>query len=146
VNHERGGNRYGRPIATRATLRLDRLEPFSRDPRAVAVGGADIPYLGGWPALLRSTRRIAPFCPLPDLGGRRLVAPAKDAIEIGEIAEPDIQGDGADARSECDEHEKPSVENKGGEGEPFALEELVNIPRCHVLAPCDGGGGQIAVG
>src|SRR5216683_6728924 len=40
---------------------------------------------------------------------------------------------------------KPPAEDKGGEGEPFALEKPVDVARRHALAPRDCGNRQIAV-
>jgi len=40
---------------------------------------------------------------------------------------------------------KPPAEDEGGEGEPFALEKLVNVTRRHALAPRDRGSRQIAI-
>jgi hypothetical protein len=59
------------------------------------LGECGHPSSRGWPLLPRSVRQVAPFGRSHDLGGSGPVAAAKYAIEIREIAEPDIKGDRA---------------------------------------------------
>jgi hypothetical protein len=40
---------------------------------------------------------------------------------------------------------KPPPEYECGKGQPFALEEFVNVPRRHALAPRESSHTQIAV-
>src|SRR5215469_112583 len=89
---------------------------------------------------------------MPDFRRRRVVAPAKGAIEIGEIAEPDIErhrANAAVAKARIAQHpvraSKPPAQDEGGEREPLALEELVYVTRRDALVPRDGGNGQSAV-
>ena len=99
-----------------------------------------------------AVRRSAPFRRLPDLRRSRVVASAESAIEVGEIAESDIEGQRADAtigKARIAQHpvhaRKPAAADKGREGEPLALEEFVDVSRRYPLAPRDGSDRQIAI-
>ena len=77
---------------------------------------------------------------------------AEGAIEIGEIAEPDIECHRADAaigKARIAPHpvraSQPPAENEGRKGEPFPLDELVDVTRRHALPLRDRSNGQIAV-
>ena len=88
----------------------------------------------------------------PDLRRRTRIVSAKCAIEIREIAEPDVirhRADGAIRKAWVAQHavcaQEPLTEDECREGQAFVLEEFVKIPWCDAMACGDGGDRQIAV-
>src|SRR5262249_26137124 len=83
---------------------------------------------------------------------RNLVTLAKGAVEVRNIAEPDVVCDRADAagsESWVAQHTICLVQtlpkDKLREGHAFALEQLVHVPRRHAVACSDSGDGQRAI-
>src|SRR5262249_24940424 len=99
---------------------------------------------GRYVRLYMSARRVLrPSSPssrrrFPDIRRRTRIAPAKCAIEIREVAEPDLirhLADGAIRKAWVAQHavcaQEPLTDDECREGQAFVLEELVNITWCN---------------
>ena len=96
--------------------------------------------------------RIIPFRRMSYIRRRRIITSTKSTIEIGEITKSNIEchrADAAIAKSRVAQHpvraRKALAEDKGGEGELFAFEKLMQVTRRYPLPLRDCGNGQIAV-
>src|SRR5215471_19487974 len=102
--------------------------------------------------LSRRCGSASELCAVPGVRWRNLVTLAKGAVEVRNIAEPDVVCDRADAagsESWVAQHTICLVQtlpkDKLREGHAFALEQLVHVPRRHAVACRDGGDGQRAI-
>src|SRR5262249_6799707 len=102
--------------------------------------------------LSRRCGSASELCAVPGVRWRNLVTLAKGAVEVRNIAEPDVVCDRADAagrESRVAQHTICLVQtlpkDKLREGHAFALEQLVHVPRRHAVACRDGGDGQRAI-
>src|SRR5215471_6281967 len=102
--------------------------------------------------LSRRCGSASELCAVPGVRWRNLVTLAKGAVEVRNIAKPDVVCDRADAagsESWVAQHTICLVQtlpkDKLREGHAFALEQLVHVPRRHAVACRDGGDGQRAI-
>jgi hypothetical protein len=89
---------------------------------------------------------------IPNVGGGRMVAPAKRPVEVGQVIEPELEGNCADRAMRLERASQNAIgsrqalaEDKFRVGNTVGLEQLVQIAHGHAMAGRDDRGVQIAV-